>query len=142
MNSPLLVINNIHSSTELEQVWNAAELLLKLGRINQAATLSYEISQKDPKYLNRYYLFCTHLSRLGAELAEEIGEHAKAEFYWEQITQKIPQEFDAWYGLAIARANQDAYQKALFALEKAIRINPKHHKSRELYEKFRKIINS
>lgn len=138
MEAPLATISKIDRFTDLEQLWTIAELFLKLGRSNQAVTLAYEISQKDSKYLNRYRLFCVRLSELAAELAEEIGDHAKAEFYWEQVTQQIPQEFEPWYGLAIACANQGAYQKALSALEKAIKINPRHQKARELYEKLRK----
>jgi tetratricopeptide (TPR) repeat protein len=115
--------------------WNTAHLYLSLGRLNQALTLAYEVVQKEPTQQEVYLNFCLKAMRLGAEFAEEIEDHGKAFFYWEQITQRQPQNAEAWYGLGIVKANLQDYHAADAYLRRSLQIDPNNSQIRDRLQK-------
>jgi len=122
MRSPLLITESID--------WNIAYLYLGIGRLNQALTLGYEIVQKDSTQQESYLIFSLKAMRLGAEFAEEIEDHSKAAFYWDQITQRQPQNAEAWYGVGVAQANLQDWRRAEASLLRAIQLDPNNQKIR------------
>ncbi|MEI6065688.1 MAG: tetratricopeptide repeat protein [Pseudanabaena sp. ELA748] len=127
MQSPLALTDSIN--------WNTANLYLTIGRLNQALTLAYEVVQKEPTQQETYLNFCLKAMRLGAEFAEEIEDHGKAAFYWEQITQRQPQNAEAWYGLGVAKANLQDFRAADAFLRRALQIDPNNPKIRDMLQK-------
>lgn len=127
MQSPLALIDSVN--------WNTAQLYLSIGRLNQALTIAYEVVQKEPTQQETYLNFCLKAMRLGAEFAEEIEDHGKAAFYWEQITQRQPQNAEAWYGLGIAKANLQDYRAADAYLRRSLQIDPNNSQIRDRLQK-------
>ncbi len=126
MQSPLALTDSIN--------WNTAHLYLSIGRLNQALTLAYEVVQKEPTQQEIYLNFCLKAMRLGAEFAEESEDYVKAAFYWEQITQRQPQNAEAWYGLGIAKANLQDYRAADAYLRRSLQIDPNNQKMRNMLQ--------
>lgn len=120
-------------------VWQSGELSLKLGRITQFLQIAYTATQKDANqqlYRERYL----QAIKLGAEFAEEIEDYSKAVYYWEQLTQQLPQSADVWYGLGIAKANLSDYRGAELALNRALQIEPNYQKARSHLAQIQQII--
>ncbi|MBW4630876.1 MAG: tetratricopeptide repeat protein [Iphinoe sp. HA4291-MV1] len=131
MNSPLIAIQKISKgSTQLAELWQASKLCLKLGRLNQSLTIAYSAAQKNPAQQQLYNQHYLESMRLGAEFAEEIGDNQRAAYYWEQLTQQLPQDSTAWHGLGIAKANLQDYPSAERALNRALQIEPGNQKVR------------
>ena len=126
MQSPLAPTDSIN--------WNTAQLYLSIGRLNQALTLAYEVVQREPTQQEVYLNFCLKAMRLGAEFAEEIEDHGKAAFYWEQITQRQTQNVEAWYGLAVAKANLQDFLAADAFLRRALQLDPSNQKMRNMLQ--------
>ncbi|MCA6536933.1 MAG: tetratricopeptide repeat protein [Pseudanabaena sp. M135S2SP2A07QC] len=126
MQSPLAPTDSIN--------WNTAQLYLSIGRLNQALTLAYEVVQREPTQQEVYLNFCLKAMRLGAEFAEEIEDHGKAAFYWEQITQRQTQNVEAWYGLAVAKANLQDFRAADAFLRRALQLDPSNQKMRNMLQ--------
>jgi Flp pilus assembly protein TadD len=135
MKSPLTITQNLDISTTSSQAWQVADLYLKVGRLNQSLVVAYNIVQKDPGQQSIYTKYCLTAIQLGAEFAEEIGDYAKAAFYWEQLTKQVPQNVEAWHGLAVAKANLGDFRGAELAVGQALRIEPKNQKLRQLLSK-------
>jgi tetratricopeptide (TPR) repeat protein len=127
MQSPLALIDSVN--------WNTAQLYLSIGRLNQALTIAYEVVQKEPTQQEMYLNFYLKAIRLGAEFAEEVDDHGKAAFYWEQITQRQPQNAEAWYGLGIAKANLQDYRAADAYLRRSLQIDPNNSQIRDRLQK-------
>ena len=68
--------------------------------------------------------------RSGAEFSEEIGDHYRAAYYWEQVLQQQPQDANAWYGLGLAKANVQDFGGAQIALSRALQWEPNNSKIR------------
>lgn len=130
MQSPLALTDSIN--------WNTAHLYLSLGRLNQAMNLAYEVMQKDATQQEAYLSFSLKAMRLGAEFGEEIEDPSKAAFYWEQITQRQPQNAEAWYGLGVAKANLQDFRGAEACLMRALQIDPNNPKIRNMLQEVQK----
>ncbi|MBW4433338.1 MAG: tetratricopeptide repeat protein [Pelatocladus maniniholoensis HA4357-MV3] len=131
MLSPLLALQHLQINTsEISELWQAAKLSLKLGRLNQSLTIAYNAVQKNPAQQQLYHQHYIESMRLGAEFAEEIGDNQRSAYYWEQVTQQVPQDAIAWHGLGIAKANLQDYQSAEFALSRALQLEPGNQKIR------------
>lgn len=110
--------------------WNLAELYLSLGRFNQSLHIAYSLVKQDPSQSDRYLLHQQRVMRSGASFAEEVGDHNRAAYYWEQVTQQQPQDSSAWHGLGLAKANLNDFRGAQFALARSLQINPNNGKVR------------
>ncbi|MFM6001663.1 MAG: tetratricopeptide repeat protein [Sphaerospermopsis kisseleviana] len=133
MLSPILKVQNLETtSTEITSIWLAANVYLRLGRINQSLMVAHLATQKDAAQQQRYQSFCIKAIRLGAEFFEEIGNYHYAEQYWQQLTKYTPNESEAWYGLAVARANLGHFKEAADAANQVLVLNPQHQKVRSL----------
>ena len=128
MRSPLLPSQSAPRSTE--SVWETVDLYLKLGKFNQSIQIAYSLLQTDSTQQSRYLMHQKHCMRLGAEFAEEIGDHRQAAYYWEQILQQQPQDVNAWYGLGLAKANFQDFRGAQIALSRALQWEPNNSKIR------------
>lgn len=129
MQSPLTLNDSLN--------WNTAHLYLSIGRLNQAMNFAYEVMQKDPTQQEAYLNFSLKAMRLGAEFGEEIEDHVKAAFYWEQISQRQPQNAEAWYGLGVAKANLQDFRGAEACLMRAVQLDPTNQKYEMFYRKCR-----
>ncbi|NJR31650.1 MAG: tetratricopeptide repeat protein [Chamaesiphon sp. CSU_1_12] len=133
MRSPIITIHQLEINTaNPAELWQAAKLCLKLGRIDRSLNLAYLAAQKDTSQQQLYSNHYLEAMKLGAELAEEIGNHHQAEHYWEQIIKYLPNDIEAYYGLAIAIANLGKYPEAKQALERVLQLNPQHQKARSM----------
>jgi tetratricopeptide (TPR) repeat protein len=130
MQSPLALTDSVN--------WNTAYLYLSIGRLNQAMNLAYEVMQKDATQQEAYLNFSLKAMRLGAEFGEEIENHGKAAFYWEQITQRQPQNAEAWYGLGVAKANLQDLRGAEACLMRSLQIDPTNQKIRNMLQEVQK----
>jgi tetratricopeptide (TPR) repeat protein len=133
MMSPLAPIHQLQIDTaNLAELWQSAKLCLKLGRIDRSLNLAYLATQKDPNQQQLYSNHYLEAMKLGAELAEEIGNHHQAEHYWQQLIKYQPNNTEACYGLAVAVANLGKYGEAKQALDRVLQLNPQHQKARSL----------
>jgi tetratricopeptide (TPR) repeat protein len=133
MRSPIITIHQIDINTaNVAELWQAAKLCLKLGRIDRSLNLAHLATQKDASQQQLYRNHYLEAMKLGAELAEEIGNHHQAEHYWQQIIKYLPNDIEAWYGLAIAIANLGKYPEAKQALDRVLQLNPQHQKARSM----------
>jgi tetratricopeptide (TPR) repeat protein len=130
MISPIIPIQKLDSTTPNSDLWIAAKVCLKLGKLNQSLTIAYAAVQKDPTQQQLYKKHYTESVQLGAEFAEEIGDYSRAAYYWEQLTQQLPQDANAWYGLGLAKANLQDYQGAEIALNRVLQLEPGNQKAR------------
>ena len=130
MQSPLALTDSIN--------WSTAYLYLSIGRLNQAMNLAYEVMQKDATQQEAYLSFSLKAMRLGAEFGEEIEDYVKAAFYWEQITQRQPQNAEAWYGLGVAKANLQDLRGAEACLMRSLQIDPTNQKIRNMLQEVQK----
>ncbi len=131
MQSPIKNLYGLEVNSTVGDRWQAASLCLKLGRLNQSLALAYSIVQQDVSQQQFYTEHSLKAIKLGAEFAEEVGDHAKAVFYWEQLTKQSPQSAEAWYGLGIAKANLQDYRGAEASLSQALRLEPQNQKVRQ-----------
>jgi tetratricopeptide (TPR) repeat protein len=120
------------NTANLSELWEAAKLCLKLGRIDRSLNLAYLATQKDASQQQLYSNHYLEAMKLGAELAEEIGNHHQAEHYWQQLIKYQPNNSSAWYGWAIALANLDKNNEAKQALDRVLQLNPQHQQARSL----------
>jgi cytochrome c-type biogenesis protein CcmH/NrfG len=128
MRSPLLPPeSNLQS---LEELWAIVDLYLNLGKFNQSLQLAYRLLQRDANQQSRYLNHQQRCMRSGAEFAEEIGDHHRAAYYWEQVLQQQPQDANAWYGLGLAKANVQDFGGAQIALSRALQWEPNNSKIR------------
>ncbi|MBK1990143.1 tetratricopeptide repeat protein [Sphaerospermopsis aphanizomenoides BCCUSP55] len=140
MLSPTVSLQKINSNTSAAEIWNAAKLNLKLGRVHQSLMIAYSAVQKDPNQQQMYNKYYIQVMRLGAEFSEEIEDHHKAAYYWEQFTKQIPNDGNAWYGLGIAKANLQDYQGAIIALNQAVKLQPENQKIRSMLIKIQQML--
>lgn len=110
--------------------WPIAELYLSLGRFNQSLHIAYNLVKLDPSQQSRYLNHQQRCMRSGAEFSEEIGDHYRAAYYWEQVLQQQPQDANAWYGLGLAKANVQDFGGAQIALSRALQWEPNNSKIR------------
>jgi tetratricopeptide (TPR) repeat protein len=120
------------NTANLSQLWEAAKLCLKLGRIDSSLNLAYLATQKDVTQQQLYSKHYLEAMKLGAELAEEIGNHDQAAHYWQQLIEYQSNNSEAWYGSAIALANLGKDNEAKQALDRVLQLNPQHQKARSL----------
>ncbi|MFB2917919.1 tetratricopeptide repeat protein [Aerosakkonema funiforme] len=130
MISPLVSIQQLNSKSSISELWIVAKEYLKLGKLNQSLTIAYAAVQKDPSQQQLYKKHYIESVRLGAEFAEEIGDYSRSAYYWEQLTQQLPQDAGAWYGLGLAKANLQDYQGAEIALNRVLQLEPGNQKTR------------
>lgn len=138
--SPIISIQKLGSETAVAELWQIAKMCLKLGKINQSLQLAYSITQKDPSQQQLYRKHYLETVKLGAEFAEEIGDHPRAAYYWEQLTQQLPQDATAWYGLGIAKANLQDYRSAEMALNRSLHLAPGNQKARNYLTEIQQLI--
>jgi tetratricopeptide (TPR) repeat protein len=133
MFSPLANVHNLSSlSKDILKLWELADLHLKLGRISQSLHFAHLATQEDDSQQKLYREHYLKAIRLGAELAEEIGNHLQAEYYWLQLIKYTTNNVDAWYGLAIAQANLGKYSEAKTSARQVLKFDPQHQKVRSL----------
>lgn len=133
MLSPLVAVHKLEVGTaNISDIWKAVNICLKLGRINESLTIAYNAAQKDASQQQLYGNHYIKAMRLGAELAEEIGNHHQTEHYWQQLTKYVPNNIEAWYGLAVARANLEKYEEARQAASQVLQLDPEYQKVRSL----------
>jgi tetratricopeptide (TPR) repeat protein len=131
MQSPLIITEQSNKEIQpISQQWQIAQLYLQLGRLNQSLQFAYSLVQQDAAQKQQYLQHQSQTIRIGAEFAEEIGDHAKAAYYWEQLTRQAPRDSEAWYGLGIAKANLQDFQGAANAFQQVLRLSPGHQKAR------------
>ncbi len=129
MKSPLSDFQNLNSS-DVSQLWQLSQLYRQLGKIQASLSFAYNAIQKETNSQQRYRNYYLETIRLGAEFAEEIEDYPRAVYYWEQLVQQQPDNFSAWYGLGLAKANIEDYQGAEMALTRAFQLEPTHQKVR------------
>ncbi len=133
MLSPINIFHQLDLNTaNLAELWQAAKLCLKLGRIDRSLNLAYLATQKDASQQQLYSTHYLEAMKLGAELAEEIGNHDRAAHYWQQLIKYQPNHIDAWYGFAIALANLGKNNEAKQALDRVLQIDSQHQKARSM----------
>jgi tetratricopeptide (TPR) repeat protein len=133
MLSPINIFHQLDLNTaNRSELWQAAKLCLKLGRIDRSLNLAYLATQKDASQQQLYSTHYLEAMRLGAELAEEIGNHYQAEYYWQQLIKYQPNNIDASYALAIALANLGKNNEAKQTLDRVLQLNPQHQKARSM----------
>ncbi|MBZ8180736.1 tetratricopeptide repeat protein [Oscillatoria salina] len=130
MNSPIILLQEINEEISPTELWEAAKICLKIGKLNQSLTLAYKIVQEDSTQQENYQKHYLEAIELGAEFAEEIGDYPRAAYYWEQMTQHQPNDSNAWYGLGIAKANLRDYQGAERALNQCLQLQPGNSNAR------------
>ncbi|MEA5578015.1 tetratricopeptide repeat protein [Anabaena sp. UHCC 0451] len=140
MLSPTVSLQKINPNTSATEILKSAKLSLKLGRFQQSLMIAYSAVQQDPNQQQMYKNHYIQVMRLGAEFAEEIEDHHKAAYYWEQLTKQIPNDSDAWYGLGIAKANLQDYQEAIIALNQALKLQPGNQKIRSMLIEIQQIM--
>jgi len=136
MLSPLLMLE-AKDGESAQDLWQAAELCLKLGRITQSMQFAHRAVQKDSSLGNAYNAFYLDTLKLSAELYEEVGNFNNAVFYWQQLTKSSPQNFEAWHGLGVALANLENYGEAVAVLQNALKLQPQNQKVRDLLNQMR-----
>jgi tetratricopeptide (TPR) repeat protein len=141
MVSPIVDIQMLVEGNTSE-IWQVSKLYLKLGRLNQSLTIAYSAAPKDATGQQLYKQHYLETVRLGAEFAEEIGDYHRAAYYWEQVTQQLPQDANAWHGLGIAKGNLQDYRGAEIALNRALQIQPGNQKVREHLTEIQQILRS
>lgn len=131
MQSPLILAEESNKGIQpISQQWQTAQLYLQLGRLNQSLQFAYSLVQRDATQQQQYLQHQSQTIRIGAEFAEEIGDHARAVYYWEQLTRQTPQDSEAWYGLGIAKANLQDFQGAASDFQQVLRLSPGHQRAR------------
>ena len=135
MLSPLLMLES-KDGESAQDLWQAAELCLKLGRITQSMKFAHDAVKKDSS-LGNYNAFHLNVLKLAAELYEEVGNYNNAMFYWQKLTESSPQDFEAWHGLGVALANLERYREADTALVTALNIQPQNQKVQSLRTQIR-----
>lgn len=140
MKSPLVDSHNFNTA-EASQLWNLSQVYRQLGKIHLALSLAYNATQKETDSQQRYRNYYLETIRLGAEFAEEIEDYPRAAYYWEQLTQQQSQNFAAWYGLGLAKANLEDYQGAVIALNRALQIEPNNNKVRSHLAAIQQLLN-
>ncbi|MBD1803878.1 hypothetical protein H6F98_00090 [Microcoleus sp. FACHB-SPT15] len=130
MRSPIVSLQQLDSDLSVSNLWAAAKLCLQMGRLNQSLTIAYSAAQQDPTQQQLYKNHYVEVVKLGAEFAEEIGDYSRAAYYWEQLTQQLPQDASAWHGLGLAKANLQDYRGAEMALNKCLQLEPENQKAR------------
>lgn len=140
MLSPTVSLQKISSNTSTSDIWNAAKLSLKLGRGQQSLMIAYSAVQQDPNQQQMYKNHYIQVMRLGAEFAEEIEDHHKAAYYWDQLTKQTPNDGNAWYGLGVAKANLQDYQGSIIALNQALNLQPANQKIRSMLIEVQQIL--
>ena len=126
-------------SHQTSDVWQAVDLYTQIGQIDRALQAAVEICGQDPSQQQVFQTKYLQIVRLGAEFAEEIGDFAKAAYYWEQVIQQQPQMADAWYGLALSKANLGEIAQAKNAIDRVLKIDPQHLASQRLLANFRQL---
>jgi tetratricopeptide (TPR) repeat protein len=132
MESVIAQIESLLSSGQFSDGWEAVDMYIKLGRIDHALYLSSYIVQQDDSQQYLLQAKYPEMVCLGAEFAEEIGDYSKAAYYWEQLLRRQPRMIEAWYGLALAKANVGEISQAQRALEQSLQIDPGYLPSQKL----------
>jgi tetratricopeptide (TPR) repeat protein len=127
-------IEQLLVSRQAGDAWQAVDIYIKLGHIDRALQTASEIVQQDSSQQQIFRTKYPEIIRLGAEFAEEICDYPKAVYYWEQLLQQQPQMVDAWYGLALAKANLGEISDAKRAIDRSLQIDPRHSLSQRLLE--------
>jgi Flp pilus assembly protein TadD len=130
MKSPIAILHNPHTLNSNPSAWETVKFCRQLGKFHQSLSLAYSLVQNDPSQQQRYHQHYVETMKLGAEFAEEIGDHHRAAHYWEQLTQQVPNHFHAWHGLGLAKANLQDYRGAEVAIARALQLEPTNSKVR------------
>ncbi len=95
---------------------NLVEALLQMGDLHGAHALcDRESALGDPSL---------RLARLGAYLAQEVGEFATAVELYRHVTSKVPADWASWNNLGNALTDMGKPGEAVAALEQAVRVAP------------------
>jgi tetratricopeptide (TPR) repeat protein len=129
-------IEQLLFSRQAGYAWQAVDIYIKLGHIDRALQTASEIVQQDSSQKQVFRTKYPEIIRLGAEFTEEICDYPKAVYYWEQLLQQQPQMADAWYGLALAKANLGEILEAKKAIDRSLQIDPRHSLSQRLLANF------
>jgi tetratricopeptide (TPR) repeat protein len=132
-------IEQLLASRQVEDAWQVVDIYIKLGHIDRALQTAAEIMQQDNSQQQVFLVRYPEIIRLGAEFAEEICDYPKAVYYWEQLLQQQPQIVEAWYGLALAKANLGEISDAKRAIDRSLQIDPRHLLSQRLSENIRNL---
>jgi Tfp pilus assembly protein PilF len=130
MKSPIAILHTPPELSSGSSAWVRVEFCRQLGKFHQSLSLAYSLVQNDSSQQQRYQQHYVESMKLGAEFAEEIGDHHRAAHYWEQLTQQMPNHFHAWHGLGLAKANLQDFRGAEVALSRALQLEPTHPKVR------------
>jgi tetratricopeptide (TPR) repeat protein len=139
MQSAITKIEQLLISRQAKDGWQAVDIYIKLGHIDRALHTAAAIVQQDSSQQQVFRTKYPEIIRLGAEFAEEIGDYSKAAYCWEQLLQQQPQMIDAWYGLALAKANSGEIMEAKRAIDRSLQIDPRHAPSQRLLANLRKL---
>ncbi len=135
MLSPLtLFTSSAFEKKDIDQLWHNASTALMLGRVSQSLYIASEIVKIDQKQQQRYWAHYRRGLELGAEFAEEVGNHYLAEYYWQSLVEYDPRDGEAWYGLAIAQANLQKYELAKQSARQGLSRIPEHIKLKQFLQ--------
>ena len=141
MQSPLSIQHNLDSSLSVQNIFNVAQKYHKIGRFNQSLRLAYNASQKDPDLQQQYQKHYLETVKLGAEFAEEIGNHHQAAYYWKKLVEYQPNNVLAWHGLGIAKANLNDFSSAQQALTKCLQLQPDNPKVSSQLQEIQQLVH-
>lgn len=130
MKSPIAILHTLLEPSSGSSAWETVDLCRQLGKFHQSLSLAYGLVQQDSSQQQRYHQHYVETMKLGAEFAEEIGDHHRAAHYWEQLVQQVPNHFHAWHGLGLAKANLQDFRGAEVALSRALQLEPNNLKVR------------
>jgi tetratricopeptide (TPR) repeat protein len=139
MQPAITKIEELLVSRQAGDAWQAVDIYIKLGHIDRALQTASEIVQRDGSQQQVFRTKYPEIIRLGAEFAEEICDYPKAVYYWEQLLQQQPQMVEAWYGLALAKANLGEISEAKRAIDRSLQIDPRHSPSQRLLANLRSL---
>lgn len=141
MESPLIKQQDIQSGLSANTFFNVAKTYQQIGRFNQSLAVAYSATQKDSDLQKQYQAHYIETIKLGAEFAEEIGNHHLAAHYWEHLIKYQAKNSDAWHGLGIAKANLKDFSAAQQALAKCLQIQPNNHKVRNQLQEIQQLVS-
>jgi tetratricopeptide (TPR) repeat protein len=139
MQPTIIEIEQFLESDQPQKNWQAIDMYIMLGHIDQALYAATQIVQLDNNQQQAFRAKYPEILRLGAEFAEEICDFSKAAYYWEQLVQQQPQISDAWYGLALAKANLGAIPEAQRAIDRSLQIDPRYLPAQQLLANIRNL---
>jgi tetratricopeptide (TPR) repeat protein len=140
MQSPLDNQQRLENSLSVQALFKIAKTYQEIGRFNQSLAIAYNAYQKEQNLQQQYQQHYIETIKLGAELAEEIGNHQQAAYYWEQLVKYQPNNSNAWHGLGLAKANLQDYTTAEQALNKCLKLQPDHQKVRSQLQEIQKMV--